>query len=1077
MKRFLLAVIAVIIFLTAQAQKIPLINSGEVIEAGKQLYDSGAYEAAISKYQTVPKRDTNYVYMLSELALAYIAHEQYDKAISTCDEALQNPSVYRVHLLKSKCIALDKKGSYDQSVALFTKSIEEYPFDHQLIYNLGITLYNHKEYDKAIDCFFRTLAISPFHAGSHLNLGRISIAQGRKTHGILALGMYMAVNNMDNSRLVQIDKFLSNEVAEEGTVKSTEVNAGEKMDQIIRSKIALDKNFKSKMPLDAPVVKQYEMFFQQLHTFPTTSNDRWINYYLPIYKAIADQKMIETFLYHILSSTTNDQIKKWRQKNEKELKKFYEVANREMSRHREWVTAPALGFSNPVQAWYDTNGKIEAIGQKESGDKRLGNWIYFHESMERSAEGKYNASGEKAGIWKYYYESGAVKSIENYETGEVTVFYESGPKHQHFFLKGDNIDGEVTLYHECGGVKEKLVYTEGQRHGAGVLYYPSGKKDVTYQYTQGKLTGDYLSYYENEILFSKSIYADGKLDGLYTEYYADGGPRITGAYVQDALHGVWKYYHNNGQLEKTGLYQNGNPIGEWKYYDTRGIQTEVRSFNAAGQWHGDNTFYHDGKTHYIKTFENDVLVKVVYVDKQGNVLGQFEGSNGTFTAKSYFAHGALSGEGAYKKGKMDGVWKHYYPEGSLLSEYRYVDGELQGEGLEYFRNGAKKFILFYLDDELHGYFTEFYSNGKIKYEGWYQHGEHQQQWLNYYADGTLQSDYYYLNDELQGAFIDYTAKGELFSVNHYENGRITNIEYFNSKGEQRVNVLDEGNKKIFEIKYPNGTSHSRYETMCGHYTGTTTKKFSDGHVYIEYPMMANRRHGKYTLYGLHNKPEIEGQYMNGNESGVWKWYFSTEKLDCIGKYVNGELDSTWTYYYPNGNISYAVNYQENKRHGITTINSAEGTPLLEKLYDHGNLISYRTLKPDGKFGDWVTFKRDASIVINYPNGVKAYEENFKDGLIEGPKRLYFSSGKLESEYIYKGGDYEGPFVVYYANGKIFEKGEYKNDELHGIHEVYAEDGSLVYSETHLMGTRHGKASVYSKGQAVKSVMYFGGAPE
>jgi len=126
MKRLLLLVFAVAITTAVSAQKIPLINSGEVIDLGKQLYDSGKYEAAISKYLTVPKRDTNYVYMLTELALTYMANEQYDKAITTCDEALTTRSINRGHLLRTKCIALDKKGSYDESVALFKKSIDEY---------------------------------------------------------------------------------------------------------------------------------------------------------------------------------------------------------------------------------------------------------------------------------------------------------------------------------------------------------------------------------------------------------------------------------------------------------------------------------------------------------------------------------------------------------------------------------------------------------------------------------------------------------------------------------------------------------------------------------------------------------------------------------------------------------------------------------------------------------------------------------------------------------------------------------------------------------------------------------------
>ena len=60
-----------------QAQNIQLVNSGEVIKQAILLYDSGRYDDAISLFTTVPKQDTNYVYMLSELALTLNAAEKY----------------------------------------------------------------------------------------------------------------------------------------------------------------------------------------------------------------------------------------------------------------------------------------------------------------------------------------------------------------------------------------------------------------------------------------------------------------------------------------------------------------------------------------------------------------------------------------------------------------------------------------------------------------------------------------------------------------------------------------------------------------------------------------------------------------------------------------------------------------------------------------------------------------------------------------------------------------------------------------------------------------------------------------
>ena len=202
MIRFWLLAAALVISAACFSQNPRFINASEIITRGKDLYDSGKYKESIAQYLTVPKRDTGYVNMLSELALSYIANEEYDKALASCEEGLEKASPFRSHLLRSQAIATDRKGDYDKAVALFNKAIEAYPADFILVYNLGITHYNHEAYEKAVDCFFKVLSLNPFHPGSHLNLGRLSAGQGKKTHTMLSFGMYLGLNNNDNERLV-----------------------------------------------------------------------------------------------------------------------------------------------------------------------------------------------------------------------------------------------------------------------------------------------------------------------------------------------------------------------------------------------------------------------------------------------------------------------------------------------------------------------------------------------------------------------------------------------------------------------------------------------------------------------------------------------------------------------------------------------------------------------------------------------------------------------------------------------------------------------------------------------------------
>ncbi|MEO7988147.1 MAG: tetratricopeptide repeat protein [Chryseolinea sp.] len=1073
MLRLLICTVGIVLSFTSIAQKIPLIDAAEVIGQGKTLYDSGKYAEAIKQYLTIPKRDTAYVDMLAELAITYTANEEYDKAIATTEEALKFTSIHRPHLLRSRAIAMDKKGEYDQSVVLFNQAIEEYPFDFSLIYNLGITYYNHKEYDKARDCFFRTLKLNPFHSGSHLNLGRLSAAQGKKAHAMLSLGLYMGINNSANQWLVFIEKFVSNEYQEENTIPFTGKNAFDKVDQIIKSKIALDKNYKSAVDFDANLVKQYQILFDQLNTVNTSVDDPWVTFYMPIYSALKEQNAIEPFLYHILSSVKGDQVKKWLKKNDKRMDVFFTLTNTTLKKGREELIAPAtLGFDKPVKAWYDTNNKLEALGNKDGSNTRNGHWIYFHDNGQRSAEGSYDDKGVKRDVWKFYRSNGTVKSIEDYRTGEVTTYFEDFSRNQHFFLKDEKTQGEVEIYSLCGALEEKLGYDQDKRKGPGASYYSNGAVNIQYQYADDKLTGEYIQYYEDGKLKSKSNYKEGLLEGNFISYYQNGKIKTGGAYVKDEANGPWKYFYFNGKLEKTGAYKNGKGEGEWIFYNNRG-QVFGKRMLVNGEINGEDVTYNNEKIHFINTYKNGLLIKVVYLDKNGKELGSYGNDKGNFNSKQFYSTGQLNGEGAYTKGKQSGLWKYYYREGGKLSEYSYVDNQIQGEGIEFFKSGGKKYVSNYVDGERDGYFQEFYPHGQVKHEGWFQIGERQQQWMDYYPDGVIESDYYYLNGDFHSTCYDFNTDGKMYLATQYDKGSALDAMHYNEKGEAITRKKKENNSVILETQYTSGKPQSKLNILCGEYSNTVTKWFPDGKIFYTYTLFGGRRHGAYQYNCPNGQFELKGNYVRGTQEGWWEGYYYNGKKDYEGKYLQGEQDSTWIYYFLKGGIASTSEFKDDEREGLTQLYSADGKVALEKMYAHGDLLSYRSVV-DNTPGEWIPFTGDASIVVKYSNGKTAYEENYKKGVLDGVRKVYFSSGQLYSEYHYALGDFTGPYVLYYPNGKVLEKGEYKLDQLNGLIEWFNENGSLNHTENYLLGSRQGKSTWYEKGVKVKEFNFWGG---
>jgi antitoxin component YwqK of YwqJK toxin-antitoxin module len=84
--------------------------------------------------------------------------------------------------------------------------------------------------------------------------------------------------------------------------------------------------------------------------------------------------------------------------------------------------------------------------------------------------------------------------------------------------------------------------------------------------------------------------------------------------------------------------------------------------------------------------------------------------------------------------------------------------------------------------------------------------------------------------------------------------------------------------------------------------------------------------------------------------------------------------------------------------------------------DIGPSILHRNRK------EWKSFTGNAAIVINYQNGKKAYEEEYKDGVLNGPKRIYYPNGGLYSEINYALGDYHGDYRIYYSTGRSGRRG-------------------------------------------------------
>lgn len=117
------------------------------------------------------------------------------------------------------------------------------------------------------------------------------------------------------------------------------------------------------------------------------------------------------------------------------------------------------------------------------------------------------------------------------------------------------------------------------------------------------------------------------------------------------------------------------------------------------------------------------------------------------------------------------------------------------------------------------------------------------------------------------------------------------------------------------------------------------------------------------------------------------------------------------------------NYMDDKLHGTRTIYS-DGTLEVEEQYVQGLLN-----------GPYATF---------YKSGQVNVKTIYEKGVMNQKIYKYYETGVLAEEVQMKDNEENGPFIEYYPSGKIHWKGSYINgDNEDGLIKEYNEEGELI----------------------------------
>ena len=197
-----------------------------------------------------------------------------------------------------------------------------------------------------------------------------------------------------------------------------------------------------------------------------------------------------------------------------------------------------------------------------------------------------------------------------------------------------------------------------------------------------------------------------------------------------------------------------------------------------------------------------------------------------------------------------------------------------------------------------------------------------------------------------------------------------------------------------------------------------------------------KRHGIWKgIYKESKRPRYEGTFSHGKEVGVFRYFDDTKAGTVIATRDFSKGDGS----------CYAIFYNQ-KGNKVSEGVLQNKVPEGEWKYYHfesDQLMSVENYKQGKLNGVKKVFYKDGSV---------AEVANYVNGNLEGVYKKYAENETLLEEIHYKKGKLDGPALYYDGKGNINVKGQYKNDRKWGYWETY-ENGKLIAKEKISRATR------------------------
>ena len=1071
---FLLTSLLVFTFLSSQEKTLGHPNSYEEIYKNvKHFIEAKDYQNIITEFEKLNKNDSLYCDVLLSKSFYAIQLKDFPKAESYIMEGLSLPCVdVKESFCQNLASVLINQEKYDKAISVLQEALDDYPKNSKLWYNLGVAHENSRNYEEAISCYIKTIAINPFYKRPFAQLGGLCAKKGLVSQALMCYNMFLILEPENSFQSLNYINNYSGDPDKEDVHLQVDISdkddVFEEIDLVLKSGLSLNKDYETGNKININLVRQNHALLEQLNGVDIKGGF-WGNKMVPFYLWINENNLFDEFVYTVTYSIKNEKFKSEVDKNLDKIRAFVENFKTKWNQlaTQEWVEVN--GQRKLITNYFEdyTQGVGELVN-----DTLIGEWTFFNKNGSFKSMGSFDMDGNREGKWIWFTKSKDTGEIAHYKNGKLSgtniSYYDNGNIEFKTSYTDDNLNGLYEYYNEKGALIQKKYFKAGELDGLYESYFATGKNYPEYQipYSNGKITGEVIQYFASGDTLSTINFLNGNREGEEKTYFAHGPLSSLKTYKEGQLNGPIKSFHPNGQIHEKGNAIDGYYNGVWIQFHPNGNKKNETAYDN-GYIDGPYKEYDkDGKLHYEYEYRKGEVIAFTFYNKKGEVISNGRKKGGEFYYVEKSSYGVTTSEGQYDiKGGKSGTWNYYNGNGVLTNVANYTDNLLEGEYTVYYNTGELLSKSHYSKDTIQGYYEDYYENGQINSQGWYNKGNMTDEWLYYREDGTLASVNFYHKGERHGEQKYYNEVGKLYNTDHYSFGKMLHEKYIDKDGNvvQHINYQTFKSDTTLILKHSNGQPRYKIEYKHGVRNGWTTYFDYYGNVLLKGKYLNNLEDGKWISYWPNGQIKQIANYINGNLHGEFENYYEDGTLEDNYPYVLNNANGQTLSYHENGEIFTISEYVDDQLHGRKEFYDNKGNLELIRFYSYGRLIGYSHLDQEGNELEMIPIRNEtATIKAKFKNGMPSRSMKYLNGEFDGPYLEYHYNGKLATKNFYKHGKYDGKTTEYFEDGTIKSEENYLLGKQHGQYTKYHENGQIKETGHHLNGIRTGLTMYYNE---------------